>query len=126
MDDGTRATKHGKRWVTSALVVMLLVALGWGGVRLYDAMHPLEVAKRLLRADKGAKAIPYLERAIERDDSADAMRRLGNCYWEGCGVERNDEKAVQLRRKAAEKGDAESINWTRGGTGRRQGPGVLP
>ena len=78
-DDGTREAKRERRLVILALLVVALAALGWGSVQLYEAMRPLEIAKRLLRAHEGERAIPHLMRAIARGNSAEAMRRLGRC-----------------------------------------------
>lgn len=39
-----------------------------------------------------------------------SMRLLGKCYLEGKGVEKNQNKAVELLKRAADKGDKEAID----------------
>lgn len=48
--------------------------------------------------------------AAERGE-ADAQYRLGNCYAEGKGVEKNDAEAVKWYRKAAEQGNVDAQYW---------------
>ena len=53
-------------------------------------------------------AVTGLKILVDKGD-VPSMRLLGKCYLEGKGVEKDQNKAVELLKKAADKGDEEAI-----------------
>ena len=54
-------------------------------------------------------AVTGLKILVDKGD-VPSMRLLGKCYLEGKGVEKDQNKAVELLKKAADKGDEEAIS----------------
>lgn len=50
------------------------------------------------------KAVEWWRKAVEQESDANAMFRLGVCYWNGDGVPRDRYKGIELIHKAAEMG----------------------
>ena len=56
------------------------------------------------------EAVRWFRRAAD-SGNAEAMCRLGRCYYWGKGVAKSDEEAVSWFRRAADKGNAEGMGW---------------
>ena len=71
-----------------------------------QALSPADEAKALLDQGEYEAGISILEEAAAKGDP-EAQFVLGNCYYEGTGVEQNYEEAVKYFRLAADQG----LSW---------------
>ncbi|MDD2717723.1 MAG: DEAD/DEAH box helicase family protein [Candidatus Wallbacteria bacterium] len=75
-----------------------------------DVHAMLEIANKYLDSDDPAdqkKGVQSLRKAAEKD-TAEALRKLGLCYYDGTGTARNLHKAKESFLLAAAKGDSEA------------------
>jgi TPR repeat protein len=63
--------------------------------------------EQLDQEENFAEAATWFRKAAEQGD-ADAMARLGGCYWSGKGVDKSAREAIKWWKQAADKGDEEA------------------
>lgn len=69
----------------------------------------LEISNIYRHIEQFSSSIHWLNEAANLGD-LQAMYELGNCYFEGLGVEENVQKAFEYYKKAAEEGHAHAAN----------------
>lgn len=84
-----------------------LAAADYFPAQLELAHHLLGQPDPKLTPEELQSALAALEQAGAQKDAA-ALRRLGDCYYQGLGVPRDEERAFDYLRRAAELGDAEA------------------
>jgi len=78
--------------------------------------------KDVKKAEKIAKEVVEQVKELAKQGDQDAVFLLGRAYWDGLGLDRDYEKAVDWYRKAAEAGNSEAMNNL--GISYRDGKGV--
>lgn len=94
--------KTMKKIMTTMLLAILCLA---AGAQNSDALY--KEGKALYDAKKYQQAVPKLKAAADKGHKK-AQYRLGKCYKEGYGVEKNRPKATELFMKSAKQGYAKA------------------
>ncbi len=89
------------------LALLCLVLTAWPVMAEGTDKAPALVneAQALMEAGDYEAAVPLLREAAEKGD-ATGQRLLGNCYFNGLGVEKDEQEAVKYYRLSAEQGNA--------------------
>ena len=96
---------------TAAVLLIFVSGFGmWSHPELFrSAEKCYELGCEYYEKEDYQKAYKLLKKAADAGNT-DAQYQLGNCYYEGTGVEQNTETAIELYEEAAEEGNEDARN----------------
>ena len=116
-----------KKWIVTAcsvlLILLLCTGIVWGIWASYPSPeHFFNRGVKEYNAKHYKTAIELFKQAAEKG-FAEAQYKLGECYFEGHGVDRNYKEAVNWFLKAAAQGYGDAYSWLY--KGEEEGPAEL-